>query len=307
VITQKLKKLKKGRIIWRMSDMPSVVGDAFVDITVPMGDIVPNGASNRNIKIAYGGTANIAVWASRYGEKVNFFGKVGNDALGISFKEDLKVEGVNDLTVIDYEYNTGICVSLVDEKGARTMITNRGANDNLSIQDVEEHIGDILASDTIFFTGYSFSSRKTSNAIYYLMNKVHKQGCEIWFNPGALNVINSKFKNLIRDYCDVLILNLEEGEVLTDKKNPEDIIENLKNLSEIVVLTMGDKGCIASDAEESIHVPARKVNNVLDTTGAGDAFSAGFLVGRLREFDLKERCKLAHEIATNVIQRMGAR
>lgn len=286
--------------------MLSVIGDAFIDILVPTDNIIPNGASSKKIKIAYGGTANVAVWASRLGEKVLFFGKVGDDALGTAFKKDLSDENVGDLTVLDTEFSTGICVSLIGRAGERTMITNRGANDNLKLENAKDCASKILESDILFFSGYSLISKETSKAVLYLMKKGKERKKCVCFNPGALNIISDSYKDILSKYCNILILNFEEGRAITGKSSYSDILKELGEMVDIVVLTMGEDGSVTCQGRNISKVPAKKVN-VVDTTGAGDAFSAGFLSGRLRGLGIEKCSRSGHDVAAEVIQRFGAR
>jgi sugar/nucleoside kinase (ribokinase family) len=283
-----------------------VVGDAFIDVLVPIHDIRPKGTYQRDVKISYGGTANVAVWISRFGENAKYFGKVGNDPVGHSFIENLKKEKVNDLISIDRKYGTGVCISLISEGGERTMITDRGANDFITIKDVDTYVGKILDSDIGYFSGYSLLSEPTSKSIVYLMKKASK-AIEIWFNPGAPNIITEQFNDLIRKYVDVLVLNLDEAKSLTGKNTIDDVIKELERLSDMTILTMGAKECIVSNNKDSIHIPSIKTSKVVDTTGAGDAFAAGFIAGRIRGLNLEECSRMGHEIASRVIQKVGGR
>lgn len=285
-----------------------VVGDAFIDLIVPIGNVIPNGAEQRDISLSYGGTANVAVWLSRLGVKSSFLGKVGNDPMGVSFKNNLKEEKVRDITILDPKFQTGICISLVKNDGSRTMITSRGANDNLTCRDVTKNFEKIINSPKIlFFSGYSLISSSTSKAIEYLLKKSKENDKEIWFNPGAYNLISEKCIRIIKKYCDGMILNLDEGRTLCSGDEVEDVSKCIKSWVDTVILTLGAKGSIAMDGYEYSYIPAKKVGRVLDSTGAGDAFAAGFLAGKVKGKTLKNCCKLGHEVAATVIQRYGAR
>jgi sugar/nucleoside kinase (ribokinase family) len=288
--------------------MICIIGDAFIDIIVPVNKLVMNGAVDGNISVSYGGIANIAVWVSRHGVKSRFFGKVGNDPLGVSYKEDLKKEKVDAQVLIDQELPTGLCVSLVNNKSSRTMITNRGANDNLSVEEVKENLDRILTStEILFFSGYSLISDITSKAIEYLLKKAKENEKEIWFNPGALNVISDKYIRIIKKYCDAVVLNLDEGKAMVKEKEPEKIIKVLGSWINTAVLTLGAEGCIAVDMNKYYNIPAKKVERIVDTTGAGDAFAAGCLIGKLKGYNFDRCCELGHEISSRVIQMYGAR
>ncbi len=288
--------------------MVCVVGDAFVDITIPipLENIAYGGVNTTKINIECGGTANVAVWLSRLGIKSSFFGKVGNDAFGRIFKEDLKNEGVVDLTTVGDNLQTGICICIIDKSGERSMIVDRGANDYIELMDVNRYLHEISKADLIYFTGYSLISRVTSKSIEYLIREISGDKT-VCFNPGSYNIIGNKHRDIIKNHCDMLILNLEEARELTKMKDIEFILEDLESLVDIVVLTMGGEGCIVSNKDKRIMIPALRVENVVDTTGAGDAFSAGFLKGFVERLGLEECARIGHKVASEVIRRFGAR
>ena len=149
----------------------TVIGDAFVDLIVPIQGIKRGETYHRKILVSCGGTANVAVQISKLGESAKFLGKVGNDILGKYFKQNLRDNGVKDLTVVDQRNPTGICVSLIYEDGERTMIADRGANDFLSKEDVLAYIDEIVDSKIVYFSGYSLLSEVSSEAVLYLIKE----------------------------------------------------------------------------------------------------------------------------------------
>ena len=284
-----------------------VIGDAMVDVIVPTKGMISGGIHDNDVELYCGGSANVAVGASRFGIRSKFVGKIGDTALGHLIKEDLKIEKIKDLTIIDHNNKTVICVSLIDKNGERTMITNRGANDHLSKEDLTENLADILNSDILYFNGHSFSSDLVSKTMFYLIEECKKREVELWVNPSAPNLVNSKLKRVLKN-TDVLILNLDEGKTFTDKDEIDDICNELKKLSKTSVLTMGPDGCYILDNNHvDIFVPSPKVENVVDTTGAGDAFAGTFIAGRLKGLGCRECAEMAHKYASEIIQRKGAR
>jgi len=284
-----------------------VIGDCFVDIIVPVDGLVPNGAHEREIYVFNGGTANVAVWMSRLGKKAGFFGKIGSDPLGYTFKKNLSEECVNDLTVQSDNYPTGICVSLVGASGSRSMITNRGVNDYLSVKEAKEFEEKIFDSNHLFFSGYSFISPQTSDAVEYLMNKALERECKVWFNPGALNIVNDKIRGIIDDYVNYLILNEDEGRALFSGLDEGKWFDKLQKSVETVVMTKGSKGCMVFEGNSRINVPPINVVEPIDTTGAGDAFAAGIIKGVLDGQTFEESAYLGHETAGKVLNVFGAR
>lgn len=276
--------------------MITVIGDIFIDVIAPIKDLQFGYTYHDKIKTFFGGTANVAVQISRLGDKVKFIGKVGNDTWGKSFKEHISFENVIDLTSVDIIDKTGLCISFYNNN-ERVMIADRGANDNLVREDILPFIDEIIKSKFIYFSGYSLVSNKVGETILYLIEKCKTQGCKIVFNPGAPNIIKSSFKDIIRNNVDILLLNLDEGKYLSGKDDIDDIIYNLKKLTNEGVVTMGAVGCTVFEGENKIFVPSEKMIECIDTTGAGDVFSAGFLSGKLKNLDNIASAKLGNDTA----------
>jgi sugar/nucleoside kinase (ribokinase family) len=133
------------------------------------------------------------------------------------------------------------------------------------------------------------------------MRACHKK-CEISFNPGAPNAIRSSFKDYVCEFVDVLILNLDEAKAMTGKHAVQDIAGELKEVVGLAAITLGKEGCIVVQREGFTHTPAQGLSGIKDTTGAGDAFAAGFMAARLRGLDLAECAKFANEIASRSIE-----
>lgn len=281
----------------------TIIGDAFIDILAPVQGIKSGGAYHRNVITQYGGTANVATMVSELGESVKFIGKVGNDALGHHFKQNLREKGVKDLTTISDRHPTGVCVALIDDSGERTMVTNRGANDYLTTDDINERFEEILRSKIVYFSGYLFQSSISLESVFYAMKKCKEHDCEVWFNPGAPNIITNQFKKLLKDFVDVLILNIEEAKEITNESEMDKILSSLRDIANLPVITTGKDGCFISKRGGCAHVVANSIEEVVDTTGAGDAFSAGFITGRLRRMEETKCAELGHKTASDFINK----
>ena len=280
----------------------TIIGDAFVDIIVPIYGVKPGETHHRNISISCGGTANVAVHVARLGEGVKFAGRVGNDALGLYFKRNLAENGVGDLTFSDDSHPTGVCVSLVYGDGERSMVASRGANDYLAKSELEAHLEEIRKSRIVYFSGYSLVNN--SDVITYAMKEC-QGNCEIWFNPGAPNIITDSFKEIVHKFVHTLILNLVEAGSITGRHETGDVVADLGKIAGLSVITKGKEGCIIIKGEEWLQVPPDNWVEGADTTGAGDAFSAGFIVGRLKGMEEVECAKLAHRVAADFLRGKG--
>ncbi len=283
----------------------SVVGDAFIDIIVPAYGVRGGETCHRKISIKCGGTANVAIQASKLGADVGFLGKVGDDLFGRHFRQNLAMNGVADLSFTDTYAPTGICVSILRSNGERSMIADRGANDLLTREEINVH-RERISRSLAYFTGYSLRSNPTADAVLSTMAACSRSG-EVWFNPGAPNTIRPFFRDHIRRFVDVLVLNLDEAAVLSGRRDPRGALEELKKSVRTVAITMGRDGCLVSgEGCECAYIPTKPLR-VSNTTGAGDAFSAGFLVGRLRGMDVVGAAELGNEAAMAFLCNLPAR
>ena len=277
----------------------TVIGDSFVDIIVPISGVNRGETHHRNVAVSCGGTANVAAQVARLGEEAKFVGKLGNDALGSYFWKNLKDSGVKALTLGDNNHFTGLCVSLVYKNGERSMVASRGANDYLTQGELEGLLPEILASRVVYFSGYSLLSN--SEVILYAMGQCRGR-CEICFNPGAPNLIKDSFPKIIHEFVDTLILNIDEAKSIIGQDKIEGIASGLGNITPLSVITTGSEGCLVIKGKEWTEVPANNIVAGTDTTGAGDAFSAGFIVGRLRQMSEAECARLANNTAANFLK-----
>lgn len=280
----------------------SVIGDAFIDMICPVEGVEPGETYHRNMVVTCGGSATVAVLVARLGEEAKFLGKVGDDALGRYFKENLSRNGVSDLTFLDSEHPTGLCLSLVSKDGERSMIASRGANDYLTKKEVGSRIEELTKSKIAYFSGYSMLSPSGMETALYAMGKCRQAGCELWFNPGAPNLIPESFTDIIRDFVNVLVMNKDEAKVISRADTIEEALDVLEGMVDLAIITLSKEGCIVSVGKRQLHVPSDIIKGIIDTTGAGDAFSAGFIVGRLRQMSEVECANLAHNTAATFLR-----
>jgi len=277
----------------------AVIGEAFIDVIVPAWSIKRGETYHREIRIFVGGLANVAIEISKMGEEAKFVGKIGDDLFGKFLRQTLKQYGVKDLIFVDKILQTGLCISLVYENGERTMIANRGANDNLSIEEIESCIDEIKNSRIAYFSGYSLQRGETRESVLKCIKDCREHGVEIYFNPGAPNIIKEDFKEIIKNFVDVLILNEDEAKKLT--RGGDTSFESLNELVDLAVVTKGKYGCTLIKNGNAVNVKTKEIK-VQNTTGAGDAFSAGFIVGKLRGMDDIECAKLGNQTAARFLE-----
>lgn len=287
--------------LYYMNNMSvTIVGEAFVDVIFPWVDSNPGETHFRKISSRVGGNAFIATQISNMGEKTNFLGKMGNDFFGNYILDYLIKNNVHNLVSIENNLRTGFCISMTSDKGERTIIADRGANDSLSSEEINCSFNEIIKSNVIYFSGYSLLNKDMSNNILDLLSKIKKMNfkCDVIFNPGAPNIAKPCLQEMITKYVDILILNNDEAQNLTEKRDQEQMFKILEMIAKTIIVTKGNLGCTIITNKCHVNIDTESMN-VKDTTGAGDAFSAGFIVGFLRGLNLSDSAKLGNNLALN--------
>ncbi len=284
------------------------LGDLMLDIVMRSESPFPYGRHCfAQASISPGGSAaNFAVWAARLGAKAGLIAKVGDDVLGHALLQDLEHEGVVSGVAVGSE-PTGLMLALVDENGKRTMLAARGAASTLSVEDLDWALLD--RADLLHVTAYSFFEDKPRQATLAAMEHFKKRGKLLSLDPSAYHHLQrlgpEAFLALVQG-VDILLPNLDEGRVLTGEHEPERVICCLLARFPVVALKMGADGAMAGSGGEIIHHPSFAVP-VVDTTGAGDAFAAAFVMTWLVHHDLAAALSEGNRIAAGVVQAPGAR
>ena len=249
-----------------------------------------------------GSAANTVVGLARLGLKTGFVGKVAEDREGELLLDDFRKENVDTSgIIISRNGRSGVVMGYVDRKGERALYVDPGVNDWLEIKEINLD----YAADTEFLHLTSFVGEKPFKAQKELINQL--SDVKISFDPGALYARKSlkSLKPIIKRSF-VMLPNAKEVKLLTG----QDYEEGSKSLARegvsIVAVKLGNKGCYVTNGKESHLVEPYKVK-VVDTTGAGDAFCAGFLYGLIKGRDLYQCGKLGNFVASRCISRIGAR
>jgi len=249
-----------------------------------------------------GSAANTIVGLARLGLRTGFIGKVAEDREGELLVNDFRKENVDTSEIIiSRKGRSGVVMGYVDEKGERALYVDPGVNDWLEFKEI--NVG--YAAHTEFLHLTSFVGEKPFEAQKRLISKIFD--VKISFDPGALYTRKSwaSLKPII-EKSFVMFPNAKEVKLLTG----QDYEEGSKSLTRegvsIVAVKLGNKGCYVTNGKESYSVEPHKVN-VVDTTGAGDAFCAGFLYGLIKGRDLYECGKLGNFVAARCVSKMGAR
>ncbi|HDD70476.1 MAG TPA: carbohydrate kinase family protein [Candidatus Bathyarchaeota archaeon] len=251
-----------------------------------------------------GSAANTIVGLARLGCKVGFIGKVAYDREGKMLTEDFRKEGVDQKGIICSKHGrSGTVMGFVDQKGERALYVDPGVNDTLDFNEIDKE----YAFKTRFLHLTSFVGEKSFKTQMKLVEALPST-VKVSLDPGELYA--RKGLETLEPFIKrtfVLMPNRNEVELLTKKK---DYKEGARVLLEkgvkIVAVKLGSQGCYVTDGKESHHIEAFKVK-VVDTTGAGDAFCAGFLYGLIRGKNLYDCGRIGNFVASRCIMRMGAR
>jgi len=255
--------------------------------------------------VSGGSVANSIVGLSQLGNKVGFIGKVNEDDLGQKYEVGLKKENV------EYFYSkkkedlpTGTCLILITPDSERTMCTFLGTAGKINENDVD--VNAIKNSEITFLEGYLWdegSPKKAFEKAIQNSNKVAMSLSDLF----CVERHKSNFLDLVKNKLNITFSNEQEILSLVNTKNFEEIISFSKQLGKLVVITRGEKGSIAINKDEVVECEIQKNLKVVDLTGAGDLFAAGFLHGYVNNLSIKESLSKGTEMSSKIIQKIGAR
>ena len=302
------------------------IGNAIVDVICKVEDkyLSDNGLTKSTMKlvdeiefkkllstlkiedtISGGSVANSIVGLSQLGNKVGFIGKISDDSLGQKYKDGLKKENV------DYLYSkkkeslpTGTCLILITPDSERTMCTFLGIAGKINKDDVDIH--SVKNSEITFLEGYLWDEGEPKSAFDITIENSNKVAMSL-SDLFCVERHKPHFLELIKNKLDIIFANEQEITSLIDAKNFEEVITFAKQLGKITIITRGEKGSIAINKNEVIECESEKDLKIIDLTGAGDLFAAGFLHGYINNLGTKESLKKGTEMSSKVIQKIGAR
>jgi len=303
------------------------IGNAIVDVICKVDDnfITQNGLTKSTMKLFFdenefkklltdlkiektvsgGSVANSIVGISQLGNKVGFIGKVSDDDLGSKYEEGLKKENV------EYFYSkkkeelpTGTCLILVTPDSERTMCTFLGTAGKINEGDVSSDA--IKKSEIIFLEGYLWDEGEPKKAFDKAINSANKVAMSL-SDQFCVDRHKPHFLDLVKNKLDITFANEQEITSLIDAKNFEEVIDFSKQLGKLIVLTRGENGAIAINGNDVVECGIQKNLKIVDLTGAGDLFAAGFLHGYINNLSIKENLEKGTEMSSKVIQQIGAR
>ena len=255
--------------------------------------------------VSGGSVANSIVGMSQLGDNVSFIGKVNDDDLGHKYIDGLKKENV------DYFYNvkkenipTGTCLILITPDSERTMCTFLGIAGQIDDNDIDANA--IQNAEITFLEGYLWDEGGPTKAFEKALSAAKESAMSL-SDPFCVDRHKDSFLNLVKNKLDIIFANEKEAMSLIDAKNFDEVIEFGKSLNKLFIVTRSDKGSVAIEGNDVSEAQAKSNLNIVDLTGAGDLFAAGFLHGFTNNKNPHESLKLGTEMASKIIQKIGAR
>ena len=263
----------------------------------------------QNLKIentvSGGSVANSIVGMSQLGDDVSFIGKVNNDELGQKYIDGLQKENVQYFYKAKKEnVPTGTCLILITPDSERTMCTFLGVAGKISDQDIDENA--VKNAEITFLEGYLWDEGEPKKAFERALLSANKSAMSL-SDPFCVDRHKASFLDLVNNKLDIIFANEKEAMTLIDAKDFNEVIEFGKSLNKLFIVTRSNKGSIAINGNDISETDAKKNLKILDLTGAGDLFAAGFLHGLVNNKDVYESLKLGTEMASKIIQKIGAR
>ena len=303
------------------------IGNAIIDVICKVNDsfIEQNNLTKSTMKLFFdenefknlfsglkiektvsgGSVANSMVGISQLGDKVGFIGKISDDEFGKNYEDGLIKEKV------EYFYSkkqeklpTGICLILVTPDSERTMCTFLGIAGKINEKDINTDV--VKKSEIIFLEGYLWDEGEPKKAFDKAINNANKVAMSL-SDLFCVDRHRPHFLNLVKNKLDITFANEQEISSLIKIKNFDEIVKFCKQLNKLVIITRGEKGSVAINGDEVVENDIQKNLKIVDLTGAGDLFAAGFLHGYINKLSTKECLKKGTEMSSRVIQQIGAR
>ena len=252
-----------------------------------------------------GSVANSIVGLSQLGNKVGFIGKVSDDHLGQKYEEGLKKENINYFYSKKKEIlSTGTCLILITPDSERTMCTFLGTAGKINENDVD--INSVKNSEITFLEGYLWDEGDPKSAFDIAIKNSNKVAMTL-SDLFCVERHKTHFLDLVKNKLDITFSNEQEISSLIDAKKFSDVIDFAKKLKKLLIVTRGEKGSIVINNNEVIECNAQKNLKIVDLTGAGDLFAAGFLHGYINDLSLQKSLEKGTEMSSKIIQKIGAR
>jgi sugar/nucleoside kinase (ribokinase family) len=283
-----------------------VLGDVMVDVVVRLsGPLAQASDAPADIRFRGGGSAaNTAAWLAAAGAEVTLVARVGDDERGQAAVEELRAAGVDTRVTLDPDRATGTCLVLIDPGGERTMAPDAGANDGLAVGDLPDSL--VTEAAHLHVAGYALLREGSRAAARAAIERASRSGLGVSVDPSSSALLDGAFLDLA-DGAGLLLPNASEAQALTGDGDPEAAGRKLGKRFGEVVVTLGRDGALWTDGEEVLRAAAVAVEDVEDSTGAGDAFAAGFLKERASGASTAEALAAGCRLAARAVKQAGAR
>jgi sugar/nucleoside kinase (ribokinase family) len=290
--------------------MPRIlcVGDLMLDVVVLIDSPI-NYASDTPAKISThggGAAANTATWLSYSGNNVYFVARTGDDAAADAVIRELDSWKIEHGALRQTGLKTGVVVVIVDESGQRTMFPDSGANSGLSSLDLPSLDG----FDAAFISGYSLFNKASNSGVLEMIDQIKSAGIPLFFDPASVGTISHFGKDAAVSYLskmDILLMNEEEALYLSNRDSCEAALVELGKQVETVVIKRGSAGAIGASLNSAPVLIETDAINSIDTTGAGDAFAAGFIPSWIENKELDLAMSAGNKLAAQCVAIIGAR
>jgi ribokinase len=289
-----------------------VLGDVMVDVVARLSGPVAIGSDSKaRIDWRFGGSAaNVAAWLATARVQPVLVGRVGDDAQGRAAVAELAAAGVDARLAVDAEHRTGTCIVLVAPNGERSMLPDAGANDALQPDDLPDEL--LMRGGLLHLAGYALLRTGSREAARSAIKRAVAAGMRVSVDPSSAALLSPEFLDLAQG-ADLLVPNADEAAALSGEADPSAAARKLAKRFAEVVVKLGADGALWTNGSDELRVPPAGPDAAhgplpeLDTTGAGDAFAAGLLAGRVRGTSPLGALSLANLLAKEAVHSPGAR
>ena len=302
------------------------IGNAIVDVICKVNDqyLIDNELTKSTMKlvdetefknllstlnieetVSGGSVANSIVGLSQLGNDAGFIGKINDDGLGKKYEQGLIKEKVQYFYSKKEEVTpTGTCLILITPDAERTMVTFLGIAGKINEKDIDEKA--IKESQIVFLEGYLWDDGEPKSAFDKAISLSNTKAMSL-SDQFCVERHKANFLDLVQNKLNITFANEQEIKSLIDAKNFEEVIAFGKQLGELLIITRGEKGSVAINKNEVTECQSKSNLKIIDLTGAGDLFAAGFLHGYINNLSIKNSLEKGTEISSKIIQKIGAR
>ena len=257
-----------------------------------------------------GSAGNTAAGIASLGGRAAYFGKVATDHLGRVFSHDIRAQGVAfDTRPLEKGTPTARSMIFITPDGERSMNTFLGASVEFGPEDVEA--SKVADSKVPYFEGYLWDPPRAKEAIVMASKIAHENGRKVAMSlsdPFCVDRYRDEFLTLMRQrMVDIVFANEEEAKSLYETQSLDTVVTALRHECSLAIITRSEKGAVVVSGQQTHYVPAIEIERLVDSTGAGDLFAAGFLYGYTQDRSLEDCARLGALAAGTIVQQMGPR